>query len=154
MLMKWMDKKMLKVLLRWDTRRVAKACKTHKRQSLRVGRSALSPVNSGTWDTQWSTGEAGVQNNHIFNFSLGFTAKKITDSYCVLVTWLYNSSADGAPLFYGRAGGIRCRMKPTCDLASLPQGINDTDALSSLLLLQHNCQGRNHVHKRSANPYL
>lgn len=76
------------------------------------------------------------------------------DSYCVLVIPLYNPSADEALLFYHRVGKISCRMKPSFDLASLPQGINDTNALSSLLLYNTIASGENPAHKRYETPFL
>lgn len=76
------------------------------------------------------------------------------DSYCALVIPLSNPSGDEALVFYHRVGKISCGMKPSFDLASLPQGINDTDALSSLLLYNTIASGENHAHKRYENPLL
>lgn len=75
------------------------------------------------------------------------------DSYCVLVTPFYNSSGDEALLFYQRVGGIRCRMKLSCDLASLPRGINDADAFSSLLLYNTIAKGETVHTKDTKTPF-
>jgi len=45
-------------------------------------------------------------------------------------------------------------MKPGFDLTSLPQGINDTSALSSLLLYNTIASGVNHAHKRYEKTFL
>lgn len=110
--------------------------------------------NSAIFKTQWSTSEAGVQNNHLFNFSLGFTAKKIMGRFCVLVILLYNPSGDAALVFCHGVGKISCRTKPSFDLTSFPHGKNDTDALSSLLLYSMTASGENHAHTRYENSFL
>lgn len=74
--------------------------------------------------------------------------------FCVSVILLHNLSGDEALVFCHGVGKISCRMKPSFDLTSFPHGINDTDALSSLLLYNTTASEENHAHKRYENPFL